>query len=93
MKASDATQSHLVAFHPERELLPLVLAHSKYKMEADKGTELTYDLIGIQKQIEDRFIIGRPKLAEKIEQLSFRQDARSAETFRRIRRKIPQVNC
>ena len=60
-------------------------------MESDKGTELTYDLIGIQKQVEDRFIIGRPILDEKIEQLSYRQDFRNAETFQRIRDKIPQV--
>ena len=73
------------------ELLPLIHANSKYKMEADKGTQLTYDLAGIQKQVEDRFIIGRPLLYEKIEQLSFRQDFRNSVTFQRIRKKIRQV--
>uniref|UniRef100_A0A3P9I788 RING-type E3 ubiquitin transferase n=1 Tax=Oryzias latipes TaxID=8090 RepID=A0A3P9I788_ORYLA len=53
-----ATQ--LTLCHPERELLPLVLANCNYSLE--KGGEMgsSYDLLHIQTQLRRRFLAGKP---------------------------------
>ncbi len=89
----EATACHLVAFDKERDLLPLILANHNYEVEAGRGQTHTYNLEGLQKQIEDKFIRGRPKLdITKIEPLIFRQDSLDATGFNKMRKQIPQVN-
>uniref|UniRef100_A0A3P9MJG3 RING-type E3 ubiquitin transferase n=1 Tax=Oryzias latipes TaxID=8090 RepID=A0A3P9MJG3_ORYLA len=53
-----ATQ--LTLCHPERELLPLVLANCNYSLE--KGGEMgsSYDLLHIQTRLRRRFLAGKP---------------------------------
>ncbi|XP_072028276.1 E3 ubiquitin-protein ligase rnf213-alpha-like [Amphiura filiformis] len=87
----DASIGHLVAYHHDRDLLPMILSHCDYAMEAgSNGTRLTYNLLGLQRQIKERFVQGRPKLVQKIEHLVFRQDSRDATVFQALRTKIPQ---
>ena len=71
----------------------MILSHCDYAVEAGtQGTRLTYDLLGLQRQIKERFVQGRPKLVQKIEHLVFRQDSRDATIFQALRTKIPQVS-
>ena len=89
----DASVGHLVAYHHERDLLPMILSHCDYTMEAGSqgGTTLTYNLEGLDRQIKERFVQGRPKLVQKIEHLVFRQDSRDATVFQALRTKVRQV--
>lgn len=58
----DASPAHLVYFHPERDLQPIILANCTYSLEVGKGSRIEYNLRTMQKQVEERFIWGRPRL-------------------------------
>ena len=58
----DASPAHLVYFHPERDLHPIILANCNYSLEVGKGSHIEYDLRTMEKQVEERFIWGRPRL-------------------------------
>ncbi|XP_071319372.1 E3 ubiquitin-protein ligase rnf213-beta isoform X2 [Trachinotus anak] len=54
------SETQLTLCNPERELLPLVLAHCHYTLKKGGETDCTYDLIGIQTQLARRFLAGKP---------------------------------
>ena len=83
--------SHLVTFDLNKDLLPLILAHRNYDMQADQGTKQTFNLMALQRQIEERFVRGRPKLDPATKQLVFRQDLQDVAVFEKLRKNIPQV--
>ena len=58
----DASAAHLVYFHSERDLQPIVLANCNYSLEVGKGSSIEYDFATMEKQVEERFIWGRPRL-------------------------------
>jgi len=58
----DAINAHLIAFNRERDLSPIVLANCNYSLEVGKGTCVEYDFDTMEKQVEERFIRGRPRL-------------------------------
>ncbi|XP_045924674.1 E3 ubiquitin-protein ligase rnf213-beta [Micropterus dolomieu] len=54
------SETQLTLCHPERELLPLVLAHCHYTLKKGGETDSNYDLKGIQTQLARRFLAGKP---------------------------------
>ena len=52
--------SHLIAYDPERDLLPLILAHCNYSLEVGQETLVHYDWAALERQLIDRFLRGRP---------------------------------
>jgi len=58
----DAGPAHLLYFHPERDLQPIILANCNYSLEVGKGSRIEYDLKTMEKQVEERFIWARPRL-------------------------------
>jgi hypothetical protein len=58
----DASNVHMVSFSQERDLEPIILANCNYSLEPGKGTNIEYDFNTMEKQIEERFIHGRPRL-------------------------------
>ncbi|KAM3838360.1 E3 ubiquitin-protein ligase rnf213-beta-like, partial [Diretmus argenteus] len=54
------SETQLTLCHPERELLPLVLAHCHYTLRKGKETDCSYNLPGIQIQLARCFIAGKP---------------------------------
>lgn len=54
------SETQLVLCHPERELLPLVLAHCHYTLKKGGETGSSYDLPAIQMQLVRRFLAGKP---------------------------------
>ncbi|XP_060951524.1 E3 ubiquitin-protein ligase rnf213-beta [Limanda limanda] len=54
------SETQLTLCNPERELLPLVLAHCHYTLEKGRETDSSYDLTGIQTQLARRFLAGKP---------------------------------
>uniref|UniRef100_A0A667YC06 Ring finger protein 213b n=1 Tax=Myripristis murdjan TaxID=586833 RepID=A0A667YC06_9TELE len=57
---SSISDTQLTLCHPERELLPLVLAHCHYTLRKGKETDSSYNLPGIQTQLARRFLSGKP---------------------------------
>ena len=58
--------THLIAYHPERDLLPLVLASRHYAVASGDDTRTEYDFEALQRSIEERFVRGRPRIAAKV---------------------------
>lgn len=58
--------SHLIAYDPERDLLPLILAHCNYSLEVGQETLVHYDWAVLERQLIDRFLRGRPFVEFKV---------------------------
>lgn len=58
------SETQLALCHPERELLPLVLAHCHYTLKKGGETDSSYDLPGIQTQLARCFLAGKPLIQE-----------------------------
>uniref|UniRef100_A0A3Q2ZEQ8 RING-type E3 ubiquitin transferase n=1 Tax=Kryptolebias marmoratus TaxID=37003 RepID=A0A3Q2ZEQ8_KRYMA len=54
------SETQLTLCHPERELLPLVLANCSYTLQKGGETGSSYDLPAIQTQLARRFLAGKP---------------------------------
>uniref|UniRef100_A0A3Q2W9T8 Ring finger protein 213b n=1 Tax=Haplochromis burtoni TaxID=8153 RepID=A0A3Q2W9T8_HAPBU len=57
---SRISETQLTLCHPEKELLPLVLAHCQYTLKKGGETDSSYDLPIIQTQLARRFLAGKP---------------------------------
>jgi len=62
VNVQDAEMCQLIAFDQQQDLLQVLLANCSYSLEAGRGERVEYDFDGIQRQVEDRFIRGRPRL-------------------------------
>ena len=54
--------ANLIAYHPEKDLLPMVIATRNYTLLQGKATQEEHDFESLQKQIEDRFIKGKTRI-------------------------------
>ena len=63
---SEVTLSHLIAYDPERDLLPLILAHCNYSLEVGQETLVQYDWAALERQLIDRLLRGRPLVEFKV---------------------------
>ncbi|XP_005805466.2 E3 ubiquitin-protein ligase rnf213-beta [Xiphophorus maculatus] len=54
------SETQLTLCHPERELLPLILANCNYTLQKGGQTGSSYDLRVIQTQLARRFLAGKP---------------------------------
>ncbi|KAM4715158.1 LOW QUALITY PROTEIN: E3 ubiquitin-protein ligase rnf213-beta [Anableps anableps] len=54
------SETQLTLCHPERELLPLVLANCNYTLQKGGQTDSSYNLRVIQTQLARRFLAGKP---------------------------------
>ncbi|XP_047465467.1 E3 ubiquitin-protein ligase rnf213-beta [Mugil cephalus] len=54
------SETQLTLCHPERELLPLVLANCHYTLKKGGETDRSYDLTAVQTQLVRRFLAGKP---------------------------------
>ena len=66
VSVSEVTLSHLIAYDPERDLLPLILAHCNYSLEVGKETLVHYDWAALERQLIDRLLRGRPFVEFKV---------------------------
>ena len=68
---SEVTMSQLIAYDPERDLLPVILAHCNYSLEVGQETLVEYDWTALERQLTDRFLKGRPFVEFKVRPLLF----------------------
>ena len=50
------TERHLVGSSPERDLLPMVLAHCNYSLMVGQAATLDYDFAAFQQQLQDTLL-------------------------------------
>ena len=60
------TRAHLVAYDVKRDLMPLVLAHCDYSLSVGQGTNITYNLASLERQIVNRFLHGKAHVEMKV---------------------------
>ena len=66
VSVSEVTLSHLIAYDPDRDLLPLILAHCNYSLEVGQETLVHYDWAALERQLIDRLLRGRPFVEFKV---------------------------
>ncbi|XP_072022245.1 E3 ubiquitin-protein ligase rnf213-alpha-like [Amphiura filiformis] len=79
------TNSHLVAYDLNKELLPLIHAHCCRTLEE---SSLTFNLDNLERAIEDHYVRGRPLITKRVEELIFREGALSNRVFQAIRKSV-----
>ncbi|XP_053366887.1 E3 ubiquitin-protein ligase rnf213-beta isoform X1 [Clarias gariepinus] len=84
------SESQLALCHPEKDLLPLVLAHCHYTLVKGQQTASDYDLKAIEKQLHRRFIAGKPRIQADTEKYLKRRHQDFSEVLKDVRSKIPQ---
>ncbi|XP_071112375.1 E3 ubiquitin-protein ligase rnf213-alpha-like [Haliotis cracherodii] len=87
--------NHLVSYHPDRDLLPLVLANCNYSFEPGKGTTIEYDFEGFEYQLKEVILQAKSRVEKKsyvipIDTMVYRADTTNAIVFKTLREKIPQ---
>ncbi|CAB4030623.1 Hypothetical predicted protein, partial [Paramuricea clavata] len=59
---ANITKAHLVGYDPEKDFLPMILAHCDYSLKVGEGTMVEFNWKCLERQLVDRFIRGRPRL-------------------------------
>ncbi|KAK3585575.1 hypothetical protein CHS0354_036762 [Potamilus streckersoni] len=90
VKVRDITPAHLISYHPEQDILPLVLANCNYSFEVGKGTAIEYNFANLERQIIDRFLFGKCFIDIKIDLMVYRAEYTNATVFRKLQEKIAQ---
>ena len=62
----EISQSQLVSFSISEDIITLAISHCNYSLEIGKGTIVEYDFEGLQRQLYEKFIRGRPVLVTKV---------------------------
>jgi hypothetical protein len=88
----EACLSQMIVYDPQKDLLPLVLANCSYSLKAGQGTSIEYKFASLERQIDERFIRGKPRLnSRKLENLMiFMDDASYVKLFSQLDERIPQ---
>ncbi|XP_076154175.1 E3 ubiquitin-protein ligase rnf213-beta isoform X2 [Alosa pseudoharengus] len=84
------SKTQLALCHPERELLPLVLAHCHYTLVTGRQTDMSYNLLGIQRELCRRFLAGKPLIQVDTSKYLNRHQQDFSVILADVSRKIPQ---
>ncbi|TNN23161.1 E3 ubiquitin-protein ligase rnf213-beta [Liparis tanakae] len=87
----NVSETQLTLCSPERQLLPLALAHCHYTLRRGGETDRTYDLPGIQAQLARRFLAGKPLIQADTSRYLNRALQDFSVVLQEVRDKIPQV--
>ncbi|XP_051967995.1 E3 ubiquitin-protein ligase rnf213-beta-like [Xyrauchen texanus] len=84
------SESQLALCHPERELIPLVLANCHYTLEKGQQTVSSYDHQAIERELSRRFFAGKPRIQTDTDKYLRRHHQNFSEVLKEVRAKIPQ---
>ncbi|KAK7494871.1 hypothetical protein BaRGS_00013998, partial [Batillaria attramentaria] len=90
------TERHLVGYSPERDILPMVLAHCNYSLMVGQAATLEYDFPAFQQQLQDTLLQCKTRVQRHpdgyfpVETMVYRADTTSSRLFRILREKISQ---
>ncbi|XP_062573630.1 E3 ubiquitin-protein ligase rnf213-alpha-like, partial [Saccostrea cucullata] len=90
---NDVTSPHLISYHPERDILPMVLANCHYTFQVGKGTKIDYNFVDLERQLMDRFLFSKSVIdmpVYEFEMMTYRSETTNAVVFRHLRQKIKQ---
>ncbi|XP_062605532.1 E3 ubiquitin-protein ligase rnf213-alpha-like [Saccostrea cucullata] len=90
---NDITSPHLISYHPDRDILPMVLANCHYTFQVGKGTKIDYNFGDLERQLMDRFLFSKSVIdmpVYEFELMTYRSETTNAVVFRHLRQKIKQ---
>jgi hypothetical protein len=89
---SELQPIHVIAY--KKQMDALLRAHCRYSLRLGEGHRVEYDFIGLEKQIYNQFVVGKPLIDATIPlMMRYTGDVAKHDTFEQIRRKIkPQVS-
>ncbi|CAC5422253.1 RNF213 [Mytilus coruscus] len=91
VKVKDLSTAHLISYHPDRDLLPMVLANCNYSFEVGQGTKVEYNFVSLERQLMDRLLFTKSViLLKEIETVVYRSETTNAIVFTTLRDKIRQ---
>ncbi|CAG2226879.1 RNF213 [Mytilus edulis] len=91
VKVKDLSTAHLISYHPDRDLLPMVLANCNYSFEVGQGTKVEYNFVSLERQLMDRLLFTKSViLLKEIDTVVYRSETTNAIVFNTLRDKIRQ---
>ncbi|XP_056089655.1 E3 ubiquitin-protein ligase rnf213-beta [Rhinichthys klamathensis goyatoka] len=84
------SESQLALCHPERDLLPLVLANCHYTLKKGQQTMSSYDHQAIERELSRRFFASKPRIQTDTDKYLRRRHQNFIEVLNEVRAKIPQ---
>ena len=63
---ANVTKAHLVAYDPDKDFLPMILANCDYSLKIGEGTLVEFNWKCLERQLVDRFIRGKPRLTSLV---------------------------
>ncbi|XP_039521132.1 E3 ubiquitin-protein ligase rnf213-beta isoform X4 [Pimephales promelas] len=82
--------SQLALCHPEKDLLPLVLANCHYTLKKGQQTVSSYDYQAIERELSRRFFASKPRVQTDTDKYLRRRHQNFIEVLNEVRAKIPQ---
>ncbi|VDH89970.1 Hypothetical predicted protein [Mytilus galloprovincialis] len=91
VNVKDLSAAHLISYHPDRDLLPMVLANCTYSFEVGQGTKVEYNFTNLERQLMDRFLFTKSViLLKEIDTVVYRSETTNAVVFIHLRDRIKQ---
>ena len=63
---ANVTKAHLVAYDPDKDFLPMILANCDYSLRIGEGTMVEFNWKSLERQLVDRFIRGKSRLTSLV---------------------------
>ncbi|XP_063442805.1 E3 ubiquitin-protein ligase RNF213-like [Mytilus trossulus] len=88
----DISSAHLISYHPDKDLLPMVFANCNYTFEVGQGTRIEYNYTNLERQLKDRFLFSKSIVTglEEIETITYRSESTNAVVFLELCDKVKQ---
>ncbi|XP_052062754.1 E3 ubiquitin-protein ligase rnf213-alpha-like isoform X2 [Mytilus californianus] len=88
----DISSAHLISYHPDKDLLPMVLANCNYTFEVGQGTRIEYNFTNLERQLMDRFLFSKSIITgiAEIETITYRSESTNAVVFKTLCDKVQQ---
>ncbi|VDI19307.1 Hypothetical predicted protein [Mytilus galloprovincialis] len=88
----DISAAHLVSYHPDKDLLPMVLANCNYSFEVGQGTKVEYNFTNLERQLMDRFLFSKSIInnINEIETITYRSESTNAVVFKSLCLRVKQ---
>ncbi|VDI52044.1 Hypothetical predicted protein [Mytilus galloprovincialis] len=94
VQVRDITSTHMISYHPDSDLLPIVLANCNYTFQVGEGTRLEYNFATLESQLIDRFLITKSDILlddeDAIETMVYKSDSTNSVVFLALRTTIKQ---
>ncbi|XP_063404431.1 E3 ubiquitin-protein ligase rnf213-alpha-like [Mytilus trossulus] len=88
----DISSAHLISYHPDKDLLPMVLANCNYSFEVGQGTRIDYNVTNLERQLMDRFLFSKSLITkiQEIETITYRSESTNAVVFKSLYLRVKQ---